>query len=56
MLPSPKLVFPATFEAKVDIFLRIFSLPQLGQVSSLIFEELKTSSSNGLPHSWHWNS
>jgi len=50
-LPSEKPDFPDTLDAKVDNFLRIFSLPQFGQVNSAIAVELNTSSSNGFPHS-----
>lgn len=43
-------------EAKVEIFFFTSLLPQLGQTTVSTALELRTSSSNGLPHSLHTNS
>jgi hypothetical protein len=51
-----ELALPATFEAKVEICLVTWVLSQFGQVTSPTAAELNTSSSNGVPHSWHKNS
>ena len=47
---------PDSLEAKVEIFLVIFWLLQVGQVTSSILLLLNTSASNGLPQSAHTNS
>jgi hypothetical protein len=46
----------AGWEAKMEIFLKIFWLWQAGQVTSLILAVFWTSSSNGLPQSVQINS
>ncbi|OGO74706.1 MAG: hypothetical protein A3K45_04580 [Chloroflexi bacterium RIFOXYC12_FULL_59_14] len=46
----------AAFEAKVDIFFFTCPLPQTGQVTSLIWLELKTSSSKLFEHFLQTNS
>lgn len=51
-----ELVDPATVEAKVDICFVIWVLSQKGQDTSPTALELRTSSSKGVPHSWHTNS
>ena len=47
---------PETFEAKVEIFLLMCWLPQHGHTTSSTALALRTSSSNGSPHSEHSNS
>jgi len=54
--PNEKELPPESFEAKVEIFLVMFRLWQVGQVTSPILFELNTSSSNDLPQSVHTNS
>jgi hypothetical protein len=55
-LANENLPLPADCEAKIEIFLKIFWLWQLGQVTLSIWLVLKTSSSNGLPQSVQVNS
>jgi hypothetical protein len=55
-LLNEKLLPPAIFEAKVEIFLVTFWLLHAGQTTSLTALALRTSSSNGQPHSAHTNS
>jgi len=50
------LADPATFEAKVEICLVTCVLSQSGQITSPTALELRTSSSNEVPHSWQTNS
>jgi hypothetical protein len=47
---------PETFEANVEIFFLTCWLPQHGHTTSSIALALRTSSSNGSPHSEHSNS
>jgi hypothetical protein len=47
---------PATFDAKVEIFFLTLALWQTGHTTSLAALALRTSSSNGFPHSAHTNS
>jgi hypothetical protein len=47
---------PATLEAKVEIFFLTFALWHAGQTTSLTTLALRTSSSNGFPHSAQTNS
>jgi len=47
---------PEIFEANVEIFFFTSVLPQVGQITPSTALELRTSSSNGLPHSLHTNS
>jgi hypothetical protein len=47
---------PDTLEAKVEIFFLTFWLLHAGQTTSLAALALRTSSSNGQPHSAHTNS
>jgi hypothetical protein len=51
-----ELVDPGTVEAKVEICFVTWVLSQNGQDTSPIALELRTSSSKGVPHSWHTNS
>lgn len=51
-----ELVEPETDEAKVEICLFTSVLPQKGQTISPTLLALRTSSSNGVPHSLHLNS
>lgn len=55
-LLEKELVWPATFEANVEIFFLTCTLPHAGQVTPSIALALRMSSSNGWPHSLHWNS
>jgi hypothetical protein len=55
LAPNENELFPDTFEANVDIFLRAFWLPHLGQATS-ITAPFRTNSSNGAPQAWHSNS
>ena len=55
-VPNAEALPPDSLEAKVETFLVMFRLLQLGQVTSPILLLLKTSFSNGLPHSAHANS
>jgi hypothetical protein len=55
------LLPPAAFEAKVDTLRRTWRLPHFGQTTSVAATEVagadtRTSSSNVLWHSVHWNS
>jgi hypothetical protein len=54
--PSEKVLPPADLEAKVESFFLIFGLPQVGQLTSLIALELRSSSSKGWLQSAHTNS
>jgi hypothetical protein len=54
--PSEKLPLLDPFEANVEIFLEIFLLPQIGQSTSLIALDERTSSSNDWLHSSQTNS
>ncbi len=54
--PNEKLPKLEIFDANVDIFFVIFLLPQEGQLISLAWFELRTSSSNGSLHSLQVNS
>jgi hypothetical protein len=54
--PNEKALPPETFEAKVDIFLETCVLPQSGQVTPSIEDELRTNSSKDSSHSLHSNS
>jgi len=57
VLPSEKVLLPpTTLEAKVETFFLIFGLWQAGQTTSLAALALRTSSSNGFPHSVQTNS
>jgi hypothetical protein len=47
---------PATLEAKVEIFFLTCWLLQAGQITSFVALALRTSSSNGQPHSSQTNS
>jgi hypothetical protein len=47
---------PATVEAKVEICFVTWVLSQKGQDTSATALELRSSSSKGVPHSWHTNS
>lgn len=53
---SEKELFPLDVDAKSDIFFLISGLWQEGQIISFTALALRTSSSNGLPHSVHTNS
>jgi hypothetical protein len=56
LLLNENVLPPLDLDAKVDSFFLICGLPQLGQITSLIALVLRTSSSNGWPHSLHSNS
>jgi hypothetical protein len=47
---------PFTLEAKVEICFVTWLLSQEGQITSSIEPTLRSSSSNGVPHSWQRNS
>jgi hypothetical protein len=47
---------PADLEAKVESFFLILGLPQVGQLTSLVALELRSSSSKGWLQSEHTNS
>jgi hypothetical protein len=53
---APPEPLPDTRAAKVEIFFLTCGLPQSGQWTSTAALELRTSSSNGLPHDWQINS
>ena len=55
-LPNEKALPPEIFDAKVDIFLETCVLPQSGQVTLSIENELRTNSSKDSSHSLHSNS
>jgi hypothetical protein len=55
-LVEKPLLDPTAWEAKIDICLITWALPQDGQVTSSITDALRSSSSNGEPQSWHTNS
>jgi hypothetical protein len=56
LVPSEKLPLLDPFEANVEIFLVIFWLPQIGQLTSLMAFEERTSSSKDWLQSVHTNS
>jgi hypothetical protein len=56
LAPNESEPAPEPFEAKVDIFLAIFWLPQAGQLTPSTALALRTSTSNGLLQSVHTNS
>jgi hypothetical protein len=56
LVPNENAPPPEPFEAKVEIFLEIFPLPQAGHFTSEMALVLRTSSSNGFLHSLHTNS
>jgi hypothetical protein len=55
-LPNEYVLPPGSLEAKVEIFLVMFWLLHVEQVTSPILLVLNTSASNGLPQSAHTNS
>lgn len=56
MLKEGNELLPEILEAKVEIFFFTSVLPQVGQITPSTALELRTSSSNGLPHLLQINS